>query len=51
MYIWAQNIPNGGKIFQMVTNYIFQHFPFRGPSKYTQIGNFGLKIKPSGNPG
>jgi hypothetical protein len=39
----TQNIPNGHKI--------YQHFPFQGPSKFTQIGIFGLKLhKPSGNP-
>jgi hypothetical protein len=30
-----QNIPNGHKI--------FQHLPFKGPPKFTQIGIFGLK--------
>jgi hypothetical protein len=28
-----------------------QYFTFHSPSKITQIGIFGLKIKPSGNPG
>jgi hypothetical protein len=28
--------PNGHKI--------YQHFPFKGPTKYTQIGILGLKI-------
>jgi hypothetical protein len=29
------NIPNGHKI--------YQHFPFQGPPKFTQIGIFGFK--------
>jgi hypothetical protein len=29
---------------------IYQHFPFRGPPKFTQLRIFGLKIKSSGNP-
>jgi hypothetical protein len=31
----AINIPNGHKI--------YQHFPFQGPPKFTQMGIFGLK--------
>jgi hypothetical protein len=31
-----QIVPNGHKI--------YQHFPFKGPPKYTKIGIFGLKI-------
>jgi hypothetical protein len=27
------------------------YFPFQGPPKFTQIGMFGLKNKPSGKPG
>jgi hypothetical protein len=38
-----QTTPNGHKI--------YQHFPFKGPPKYTQIGIFGLKVgKPTGAP-
>jgi hypothetical protein len=33
---WPQNIPNGHKT--------YQHFPFTGPPKFTQIGIFALKI-------
>jgi hypothetical protein len=33
---WVYNIPNGPKI--------YQHFPFQGTPKYTQIGIFGTKI-------
>jgi hypothetical protein len=32
-----QTIPNGHKI--------YQHLPLKGPPKFTQIGNFGLKTK------
>jgi hypothetical protein len=32
---WLQFIPNGHKI--------YHHFPFQGPSKFTQTGIFGLK--------
>jgi hypothetical protein len=39
---WPLNIPNGYKI--------YQHFSFKGPPKFTQIGIFGLKKIPSGNP-
>jgi hypothetical protein len=38
-----ENIPNGRKI--------HQYCQFRGPPKYTQMGIFGLKNLPSGNPG
>jgi cytochrome c len=31
---WLKNIPNGHKI--------YQHFPFFGPSKFTQIGILGM---------
>jgi hypothetical protein len=27
-----------------------QHFPFKGPPKYTQIGIFWSEKEPSGNP-
>jgi hypothetical protein len=37
------NIPNG--------RIIYQHLPLHDPPKYNQIGIFGLKILPSGNPG
>jgi hypothetical protein len=33
---WPKNTRNGRKI--------FQHFTFRDPPKYTQIGIFGMKI-------
>jgi hypothetical protein len=33
---WPYNIPNG--------HIIYQHYPFQGPPKFTQIGIFGLKI-------
>jgi hypothetical protein len=33
---WPQNIPNGHKI--------YEHFPFQGPPKFTQIGILGMKI-------
>jgi hypothetical protein len=39
---WPQNRPNDHKI--------FQDFPLQDPPKFTQIGIFGLKNKPSGNP-
>jgi hypothetical protein len=39
---WLQSAPNGHKI--------CQHIPIKGPPKYTQIGIFGTKSKPSGNP-
>jgi hypothetical protein len=39
---WPKNIPNGRKMFQM-TKITFQHSPFQSPSKFTQIGIFGLK--------
>jgi hypothetical protein len=32
---WTLNIPNGHKI--------YQHLPFKGPPKFTQICIFGLK--------
>jgi hypothetical protein len=32
----SQNIPNG--------HTIYQHVPFQGPPKYTQIGIFGMQI-------
>jgi hypothetical protein len=35
---------HGCQIFLSTTNQ-------KGPPKYTQIGIFGMKIKPSGNPG
>jgi hypothetical protein len=33
---WPKYIPNG--------NRIYQPFPFQDPSKFTQIGTFGLKM-------
>jgi hypothetical protein len=35
---------NGRKIDQMGIKYIHQHLPFQHPTKFTQIGIFGLKI-------
>jgi hypothetical protein len=29
---------------------IYQHFPFKGPPKFTQIWDFWFENKPSGNP-
>jgi hypothetical protein len=58
----GENVPNGHKLYQTAISYtkrpynipngrkIYQHYPFRGPPKFTQIGIFGSKIcKPSGN--
>jgi hypothetical protein len=39
---WPLNIPNGHKI--------YQHLPFKGPLKFTQIRDFWFENKPSGNP-
>jgi hypothetical protein len=33
---WQQTTPNGHKI--------YQHYPFKGPPKYTQIGIFCMTI-------
>jgi general stress protein 26 len=33
---WTQNLPNGHKI--------YQHLSLQDPTKFTQIGIFGLKI-------
>jgi hypothetical protein len=53
---WPQIIPNGHKVYQMVTNVpnhhkilqiikeISQHFPLEGPANFTQIGILGSKI-------
>jgi hypothetical protein len=38
------SVSNGRKISQMVIKHTYQHFPFHGPPKYTQIGIFGMKI-------
>jgi hypothetical protein len=38
----AINIPNGHKI--------YQHLPFKGPPKFTQVLDFWFENKPSGNP-
>jgi hypothetical protein len=51
----TQNAPNGHKIFQVSKNIpnshkICKHFLIQGLLKFTQIGTFGLKHKPSGNP-
>jgi hypothetical protein len=55
-YQIEKNIPNDHKLFQMAINYtkwpqnipdghkIYQHFPWQGPLKLSQIGIFGLKI-------
>jgi hypothetical protein len=52
----GRNIPNDHKMYQIAIQYnkwlqyipnfrkIFQHFPFQGPPKHTQIGIFGLKM-------
>jgi hypothetical protein len=60
---WPQNMPTDHKICQMTTKYakwlqsipncrkIFQHFPFRGPPKFSQVDIFGTKMcTASGNP-
>jgi hypothetical protein len=39
---WPENIPNGHKI--------YQHFPFKCPTKYTKFGIFWYENIPSGNP-
>jgi hypothetical protein len=42
-----QNIPNGHKLYQMATKYTNkkdQHLPLQDPTKFTQIGIFGLKM-------
>jgi hypothetical protein len=39
---WPWNIPNGHKI--------YQHLPFRGTPKFTQIWDFWFENKTSGNP-
>jgi hypothetical protein len=49
------HIPNCNKIYQMAVKYSkwskkYQHFPFKDPSKFTQIGIFWFENKPSGNP-
>jgi hypothetical protein len=56
------NIPNNRKIYQITTKYtkrhknrtnvhkIYQHLPLQVPPKFTQIGIFGSKNMPSGNP-
>jgi hypothetical protein len=36
--------PNGQNIFLIAIGKIFKPFLFQGPPKFTQIGNFGLKI-------
>jgi hypothetical protein len=44
----TKNIPNGLKIFLMTekyTNKIYQNFIWQVPSKYTQSGIFGMKIR------
>jgi hypothetical protein len=48
MYHMNTKCTNGYKISQMSVNYskwakINQHFPIKGPQKFTQIGIFGLK--------
>jgi hypothetical protein len=62
-YQKCKNVPNQQKVYQMVIQYPkcpqnipnghkkYTHFPIYGPPKFTQIGIFGLKKKPSGNPG
>jgi hypothetical protein len=41
---WSQSVPNGLKIVQMAIKYVYQHFPFLGPKKFTRVGIFGMKI-------
>jgi hypothetical protein len=53
---WPYNIPNGRSIFKIAVVYskwpqyipkghkLYQHFPFQGPQKFTQIWIFGRKI-------
>jgi hypothetical protein len=36
-------IPDGHKLYQTAVK-VYQHFPFQGPPKYTQLGIFGPKI-------
>jgi hypothetical protein len=45
---FTTTLPKGYRIYQMTVKYsndhkIYQHFPFSGPPKFTQIGIFGLK--------
>jgi hypothetical protein len=47
---WPQNIPHCRKI-DLPAVKIYQHLPLQEPTKFTQIGIFGLKTVPSGNPG
>jgi hypothetical protein len=52
IYQITATLPNGHKIYQIhsLSTYIsndpkiYQHFPFKGPSKCTQFGILGLKI-------
>jgi hypothetical protein len=48
---WPQNIPNDHKINLCNDHKMFQYFQLQDPPKLTQIGIFGLKKMPSGNPG
>jgi hypothetical protein len=47
-------LPNDDKIHNIALKYYsmpekYQHFPFQGPPKYTQIRSFGMKINNPGN--
>jgi hypothetical protein len=57
-YIYTKfphTLPNGHKIYLIAVKYIIwlynkQNLPLQDPPKFTQIGKFGSKITPSGNP-
>jgi hypothetical protein len=40
---WPSNIPNDRKMFQMTIKYTCIFHSIKGPPKFTQIWNFGLK--------
>jgi hypothetical protein len=46
---WSLNIINGRKLCTTNCHKIYQHYLFKVPPKYTQIGIFWHKSKPSGN--
>jgi hypothetical protein len=41
---WQKNVPNGRKIGRPNSHIIYQHLPLQDPSKFTQIGIFGLDM-------
>jgi hypothetical protein len=45
-----QNIPKGQKYIPN-GHKIYQHLPFEGPPKFTQIWDVWFENKPTGNPG